>query len=165
MDYLLRVVLAQFFLLAFIMKVRSLHNFRLEISSYNVIPSYLIAIASYLIIFVEIGIIISFVFDLFSFWKQIVCLFMLVIFNLLTWKKNKETKKSACSCFGNLSFLNRYPIRRNIVLLIITFATLFFPESKTSFFFNFHVILFLIWLSLLIILVSEKREVQKTNAA
>ncbi|MFD2747498.1 MauE/DoxX family redox-associated membrane protein [Paenibacillus yanchengensis] len=154
MSYILNVIIALFFTLSLSMKIRSLHNFKLEISSYKIVPMNLVPLSSILVIIVELNIIISFIFEQFGYWKQVACTLLLVIFSALTWMKNKRTGQNTCSCFGSVSFLNKFPFIRNLTLISFSIISLLLPKSEPSVEISYHILLFVIWVTLLIELIS-----------
>lgn len=162
-SYSFNIVIALFFMLAFSMKIRSLKNFELEIASYNIIPIKLVPLTSLLVIIIESYIIIAFIFEQFGYWKQVICILLLIIFSVLTWTKSRKTTNNLCSCFGSVSFLNKFPLIRNIILISLSIISIYIPKSEPTGAISFHILIFVIWLTLLIELISSHSLSRREN--
>ncbi|WP_412102517.1 MauE/DoxX family redox-associated membrane protein [Paenibacillus alvei] len=156
LGYFSSVIVALFFFLSWIMKISSLLNLKLEIMNYNIVPIKLIPITSYFVLILELGIVIFLIFDLLFFYIHIFCIIVLLVFSYLTWRRNEENKERACSCFGNITILNRFPITRNFLLVVLVLISLLSPKFEPSLLLSTQFFLLISWTSLLIKLKTFK---------
>ncbi|MNO44619.1 hypothetical protein D3C76_348660 [compost metagenome] len=163
--YITNTIISIIFFLSFSMKAHNLYNFKLEISTYGILPHRLIGTASYMVIITEAFIVISYLFDWFSGWRQFFCVCMLIIFSIATWIKNRNTQQKSCSCFGSIFILNRFPQLRNIVLISLVLLSYYLPKTTFTFFESIQWTLFICWISLLIEILStrERRETKSVG--
>ncbi len=124
------------FISSFYMKIQSIFSTQCDIFSYNFFKNrYLIKLSSYLLLITEIAISFSFALNLFGFIKNIFCITLLIFFCIILLKKRKQEKntKTSCKCFGDMEFMNKYPLFRNIALLVLLFIQFFLPEYNLTF--------------------------------
>ncbi len=107
------------------MKLQSIQGFRVEIYAYKVLPAAFLTWAAAAILIMECWLFICFATGLAEGWKHILGITLLTCFTWLTWNKKRKTGIEACACFGNIGFLNRFPIYRNIMLIILLLIDFF----------------------------------------
>ncbi|MGF9914882.1 MauE/DoxX family redox-associated membrane protein [Paenibacillus ehimensis] len=115
--YVLDVTIAVLFFLPFYMKLRSYGGLRVDIYSYGVLPVFMLSLAACAVLITEFLLFFLFATGLAEGWKQIAGIGLLSAFTWLTWRKKKSTGAEACVCYGDVGFLNRFPIYRNLVLI------------------------------------------------
>lgn len=71
----------------------------------------------YAIISLESVLSLSFILDLWDGFRQIAACVVLTVFTAFLLLNRETIRKSGCSCFGDRSRLNRYPIARNLTLM------------------------------------------------
>ncbi|MGE7999050.1 MauE/DoxX family redox-associated membrane protein [Lysinibacillus sp. NPDC093190] len=139
------------FISSFYMKIQSIFSTSCEIYSYNILKNrYLVKLSSYILLLTEFVISLCFAFNLFGFKKNIFCAFLLIFFCIILLKKRKQEKntKSSCGCFGDMEFMNKYPLFRNFVLLALLIIQFFLPNYDLTF--RLQIVLFLIIFILII---------------
>ncbi|MWC31299.1 MauE/DoxX family redox-associated membrane protein [Paenibacillus sp. MMS18-CY102] len=62
-----------------------------------------------------------------NWWRAALASGLLLLFIVYLLMKRKNNKKSSCSCIGQVGFLNRYPITRNLSLMVIIIAEAILP--------------------------------------
>ncbi|WP_352223218.1 MauE/DoxX family redox-associated membrane protein [Bacillus sp. SM2101] len=153
-------IISAVFFISFYMKVKSIPTLKCEIYSYRLLKNDFISISSYLLLAIELLLSISFIFNLFGFLKNIFCIGLLLFFCfiLIRKKKQEEIDRSDCSCFGEMKFMNKYPLIRNIVLIFILITQTLLPSY--SFSSQINLILLLIIMQLIVyydLLIQTKR--------
>ncbi|KQO10864.1 MauE/DoxX family redox-associated membrane protein [Paenibacillus sp. Leaf72] len=159
--YTANIIIAVSFLLAFNSKLRNIFNFQLEISSYNILPFKTISIAARLVIGLELLLAIAFIFDLWEVWRQAMSIILLVFFSIITWRKNRGKAQNSCSCFGEVSFLNKNPLLRNGLLILFVLITMYNAEIPINTIVSLQLMFLSIWLVLLIEILFIKNWVKR----
>lgn len=132
LTYASDLLIAILFFLSFYMKVTNLHQLPLEINSYQVIPYYYAKIAAYLLLITEGGIFLLYITGLAFVMKELLLIVLLLVFIALILRKRKQQGNLECGCFGKADSLNKYPLQRNMILLVIVIAKLFLPIRMFS---------------------------------
>lgn len=107
------------FFLSFYSKVQNIMGFGVEISSYRIVSFQLSKLFAYLVLILELLIILCYWAELFPFTRNLVVAGLLLVFSLLTLYKRRKLKITSCNCFGEIEFLNKFPISRNLILVSI----------------------------------------------
>ncbi|NEN81041.1 MauE/DoxX family redox-associated membrane protein [Paenibacillus elgii] len=115
--YVLDVTIAVLFFLPFYMKLRSFEGLKVEIYAYGVLPASMLSLAACAVLIAEFLLFFLFATGLAEGWKQFAAIGLLSVFTWLTWRKKRSTGAEACACYGNVGFLNRFPVYRNLVLI------------------------------------------------
>ena len=149
MEYLstvINIIISTVFFASFYMKAKAPILLRCEIYSYHLIKEQHIKIVGYLFLLMELAISIIFVFDLFQWYKYIFCILLLLFFCVLIFKKQKEEgeKVQSCNCFGEMKFLNKYPLIRNSILIIFLVLQFFLPNPDYVLEYKFILLLIVI---------------------
>ncbi|MGN4128226.1 MauE/DoxX family redox-associated membrane protein [Lysinibacillus sphaericus] len=121
-NYTINIILGSLFLLAFYAKIINIKDFNLEIIDYKVVPRRLAPIAAVCVLSLELGLFFSFTLSKYYFLSNSVAICLLTLFTIFTYLKNQSKKDNSlktCTCFGNVKFLNKYPIQRNLFLIIV----------------------------------------------
>lgn len=163
LGYIFNIVIALFFCIAVSTKVGSVYNFQLEVASYRVVPKRLLPAAGYIVLTIEFLLILTPIFNLAGIWRQIVCISLLAAFSYMTWGGNSGRDQHVCSCFGQLTFLNKFPLLRNTILILITTISMILPEYRPSIMVSFQILLLIVWISLLLQLLSSSRRGSGVN--
>jgi len=158
LAYILDLCFAMLFFLSFNNKIINIENFRYEISSYRILPSSMQYLASYMILALELSIFFLFVSGLLNFWREIICIGLLLFFSVLTWRKTRLTGMITCTCFGTVSFLNKFPIMRNLTLIGLLTIDLTINNREFEFYSFVNTFFIAITISFLIELVQMKLE-------
>jgi hypothetical protein len=144
------VLIAFFFFLACYMKMQNIGEFKYEMMTYNVIPRRLAPLAAYLFLALEWVIAGLFLFHNKGPLKEVLAVGLLLLFALVLHIKKRGVQ--SCTCFGELSWLNRRPIVRNATaaaVILLNAAVVpggsFLSAVESSFvFLSFVLILFLV---------------------
>ena len=99
-----------------------------------------------------------FVSGLLNFWREIICIGLLLFFSVLTWRKTRLTGMITCTCFGTVSFLNKFPIMRNLTLIGLLTIDLTINNREFEFYSFVNTFFIAITISFLIELVQMKLE-------
>ncbi|WP_407945732.1 MauE/DoxX family redox-associated membrane protein [Paenibacillus puerhi] len=151
------MMLAFLFLLSFYTKVFNINNFIYEISSYGVLPKRLLLISAVSILIYELVLFILYSFGTFTVIREILGITLMVIFSIVTIKKKIKEKTGACSCFGNMRLLNKFPIIRNLFICGLMLMNLNAPVN-----YNFQVgILLIIWIVSIVIIIDLYQTIGK----
>lgn len=143
----LDLLIATLFFLPFYMKLRNIEGFKVEVYAYGVVPAFLLSWAAYAVLLIEFFLFFSFATGLAEGWKQLIGIGLLSMFTLLTWKKKKITGEESCLCYGEVGFLNKFPIYRNIILIGFILINLFIESTPTSAYLMLISLLFVMALS------------------
>lgn len=133
---IISLLISSTFIASFYMKTKSFPSTKCEIYSYKIIKNrQLINISSYFLLITELMIAICFAFNLFGSIKIVFCGLLLIFFCLILLSKRKKEKdvKGSCSCFGDMEFMNKYPLFRNCILLGLLLIQLFLPNYQLDF--------------------------------
>jgi len=86
---------------------------------------------SYAVLGAESVLVLTFGLNIGAPYRQVLALLLLASFTaFLVWNR-LSTGEEECSCFGEGSKLNRYPIARNLVLAALVLVTLVFDQEET----------------------------------
>lgn len=130
----INIIISAVFFSSFYMKAKSPTLLRCEVYSYHVIADKYIKKISSLFLLIELALAIVFALNLFQSFKNITCILLLVFFCLLILKKQKAEGKAvrSCSCFGEMKLLNKYPLIRNCILILILNLQFILPNPNYS---------------------------------
>ncbi|WP_397376132.1 MauE/DoxX family redox-associated membrane protein [Paenibacillus sp. sptzw28] len=160
MVFLLGTIISFIFFSSSYSKIVSMENFHMELASYG-IPFKWVPILSRIILIFEAGLFIVFLLnDTMNKWKQLLAAIFIITLTILTIVKN-GLKNRECSCFGTNHPLSRFPILRNVVILLLLVIDYFLlKESYSS---HEFVLSLLIVLSITFILenIKYKNELEK----
>nr|WP_275444576.1 MauE/DoxX family redox-associated membrane protein [Paenibacillus sp. ACRRX] len=120
-------LLAAVFFAAFYSKVSRIQDFQLSIGSYRLLKEKYLAAAARGVLTTEILLFVTFASGTASYVKESMAIVILAWFTFaLLWKRRRANDEAAtCSCFGSNSWLNRYPLTRNLVLLALAAGKVF----------------------------------------
>ncbi|MFD0587315.1 MauE/DoxX family redox-associated membrane protein [Paenibacillus sp. GCM10027627] len=134
--YIVDMSLAAIFAIAFTSKSgHTFPDFKLSIASYRIIPGRAIPFVGFAILITELGLCVLFILDLSPLWTGSVAAGLLCAFSAgLLWKKKFlfHDESISCTCFGSISWMNKYPIGRNIALLALVAASAILPDRAFS---------------------------------
>ena len=132
--FLLDLVLGVLFLAAFYFKLNGFRDFELSIQSYRVLPLSLIRAAAILLLVFEFCLFISFASGQALYYKELGAIGLLLAFTIFLARKRRldDEQGSACSCFGSIGFLNRYPVSRNLILIGLCAGKCLLPAAVLS---------------------------------
>lgn len=129
-SFLIDVSFAFLFFYSFLSKVNSPY-LQSEIYSYVKLPYRLLSLSAILLLFMELFIAISFAANWIPVYKEISVMAVLLVFMVLSMNKQKKGNGS-CACFGNLTILNKFPLFRNSLFLMLLFIKLLLPQRMPS---------------------------------
>lgn len=119
---LLAICIAALFFLPFYMKLKSFEGLQAEIHTYDVLTPRLLPWAASTVLLAEFGLSVLFAAGWGWGWRHILGTGLLGMFALFTWRKKRRSGVESCACFGTVSFLNRFPIYRNMVIIGLLLA-------------------------------------------
>ncbi|UHA75187.1 MauE/DoxX family redox-associated membrane protein [Paenibacillus sp. 481] len=147
-SILFQFIIAFIFALSLFSKLSDYDSFFQEVESLEIIPHKLIALSVYSLLIFELFLVVSYVLDLFSVWRELFTITLLLFFIIILLRKTKTKNQTTCSCFGNDNFLNKYPIQRNLILILICILNMnivsFQFQWSHSIFLFFSILLFLV---------------------
>ncbi|OAB42021.1 MauE/DoxX family redox-associated membrane protein [Paenibacillus glacialis] len=146
-TYILDLTIAVLFFIPFYMKLRSYEGFKLEIYSYGVLSPSLLSLGATIVLIVELLLFFFFATGLANGIKHLMGIGLLVVFTFLTWRKKRITGLETCACYGSISFLNRFPIYRNLVLITLLLIDFTFYREIRDFYHSILLIFFVMALS------------------
>ncbi|WP_127570071.1 MauE/DoxX family redox-associated membrane protein [Paenibacillus xylaniclasticus] len=85
-----------------------------------ILPAPLLKVGVLLVIGVEMVIASSYLLDFFYYWREVATIFLLLFFILFIFFKKRVTGTAECTCFGHGNPLNKFPIYRNSILILLT---------------------------------------------
>lgn len=115
------------------MKFKNISDFKLELYSYRIFPKKMLKIAVVLVLSWELLLVIFFASGQFRLYKEILAIFTLVIFSIATVRKRGTNREMLCKCYGTLEILNKYPITRNVLIIIMIMINFFLPNYQSSY--------------------------------
>lgn len=118
-GYVLDMTISVLFFLPFYIKALRFRNFRIELYSYGILPRSLVPAAAFAVLSLECVLFITFACGLFEGWKEPAAIILLGAFAFFSWRKTKLTGVDACACYGDIAFLNRSPVYRNAILIVL----------------------------------------------
>ncbi|MEC0231975.1 MauE/DoxX family redox-associated membrane protein [Paenibacillus alba] len=154
LAYVLDMVMAILFFMPFYMKLLRFPNFRMEIYAYGILPRSLITLTAIVVAALEFILFLAFTSGLFDVWKELAAALLLGLFALFTWRKIRMTGIEACACYGEIAFLNRYPVQRNLILIGLLTLGMFLHSGVRDLNVIFNSLLFVMAMSFFIELVQ-----------
>lgn len=128
LSIVLQFILSFIFALSVYSKLLDIQVFLQEVNSLRMFNKKLTVIAVYLLLVVEFSLVVFYIFDVFHVWRELVTIMVLSFFILILVKKKKIRLQGSCSCFGNNSILNKYPIQRNLILIMLSILNIKFKH-------------------------------------
>lgn len=119
MSDIIDILIFLTFFLSFYSKVQNVIGFGVEIASYRIFNFQSSRFFAYLVLFAELSLLICYWLDRFQFIRSVTVISLLILFSLFALHKKRKLKVNTCSCFGDIDFLNKYPVLRNMVLIIL----------------------------------------------
>lgn len=113
------------------MKLRDLHSVVLEINNIlrlNKSKYSFLLIITYLLIILEFSIAVLYTITNTKMVEYVV-LVLMIFFSFYIIIKRTFNNQYTCSCFGNISILNKYPLQRNIILISLILINIFNNNS------------------------------------
>ncbi|MFF2889351.1 MauE/DoxX family redox-associated membrane protein [Paenibacillus sp. NPDC057967] len=135
LAYLTDMLLAgMFFLAAFSKLGSSFADFRLSITSYRVLPRSFLTPAAGIVLAAELGLVVLYGFGLLPIWRDLLAVLLFAGFTIMLFRKRRlqESEDTSCSCFGKIEVLNKYPVMRNVVLMLLAGGRLALPDRATA---------------------------------
>lgn len=136
-SFLIDWTMVIIFSLSFFSKLFTFDNFILHIQSYKILPRKWASFSAALILIIEICLVIGFAVGDFVL-TNILTILLLVAFSIILTRK-KELGE--CNCFGDISWLNRLPLLRNAILILLLAIDVFI-HTRELFFRNDIVFIF-----------------------
>ncbi|ADM68053.1 hypothetical protein GMA19_00168 [Paenibacillus polymyxa E681] len=156
------MIIAVLFFTSFYAKIGEIEGFKYEIYSYQVVRSMgLVQLAVYAVLAAECVLFISFAAGILDGFKEWACILLMLFFSVFTIRKRMRTGVTTCACFGEMKWLNRTPIMRNIAIILILLVDLLVTRS-TNIFLATNLILLIVSIGFVMELArmkfNEKRE-------
>lgn len=119
-------IFATIFLISFIGKIRNMKESTLMVQSYGVVPTNLLRASTIALVTIEFLLVILFVSGVLRWARDVMTILLMLFFILIILVKRRNQKDSkACSCIGDVEFINKYPITRNIIFIGILLTDIF----------------------------------------
>lgn len=135
LAYLTDMLLAaMFFLAAFSKLGSSFADFRLSIASYRVLPRQVLTLAAGGVLAAEFALFLLYGFGFLHIWKDLFAVLLFAGFTLMLFRKRRlqESDDTSCSCFGKIEVLNKYPVLRNIILMLLAGGRIALPDRAPA---------------------------------
>lgn len=163
MTYTIEAVLSFILLAALYMKATDYHNARYDVFSYGLIPYDYSKVTVGIVLGIEGSLAACFITSKFTTAASIVAVVLFTCFSLALLYKRSKQGASSCSCFGNMTWLNRMPLTRNVILIILASARAFMPERNDTVQSNVTLLLLIILfiLTIDIVLAFKKGSIQR----
>ncbi|WP_238186940.1 MauE/DoxX family redox-associated membrane protein [Paenibacillus sp. L3-i20] len=132
--FVVDLLIAALFFAAFYSKASMFRDLELSIHSYRIIRLEWIRPAAIVLLISEFMLFIAFASGLALYYKEMAAIVLLLMFNLLLLRKRRLDREnsSTCSCFGSISFLNRYPLSRNTIFIALCAGKCIVPTYALS---------------------------------
>lgn len=127
-------------------KLTDIKNIREEVRTLKLVPIPITNLSVNVLIGLEILLVISFLFNILNPWKELFSIVLLLFFSYTLLLKRKITEVSECSCFGESSFLNKRPLLRNMLLIVLCIVSLILPLRVSPFQSYISVLLVIIYI-------------------
>ncbi|RJE86265.1 hypothetical protein D3P07_19525 [Paenibacillus sp. 1011MAR3C5] len=121
---------AMFFLAAFSKLGAFFADFRLSIAAYRVLPRQLLSLAAGSVLAAEFALCLLYGFGLLHVWKDLFAVLLFAGFTIMLFRKRRlqESDDTSCSCFGKIEVLNKYPVVRNVILMLLAGGRMALPD-------------------------------------
>lgn len=144
------------FFTSFYSKIGKVEGFQYEIYSYRVVRSMkLTQWASYCVLAMECALFLCFATGLLDGIKEVTCILIMIGFSIFTIRKRKITGVTTCACFGEMKWLNRFPISRNVFIILVLLLDLFVTR-RTDVLISANLVILTVSLGLLMELIRIK---------
>ncbi|WP_197937713.1 MauE/DoxX family redox-associated membrane protein [Paenibacillus sp. GSMTC-2017] len=132
--FVMDIIIAALFFIAFYSKANMFRDLELSVQSYRIIPVNWIRPASIGLLLSELLLFLTFASGLALYYKEICAIVLLLLFNFIVIRKRRldRDNNSSCSCFGSISFLNRYPLSRNTIFIVLCAVKCIVPTHSIS---------------------------------
>ncbi|WP_353938258.1 MauE/DoxX family redox-associated membrane protein [Bacillus cereus] len=128
------LIIAFIFFASFYMKSYSIHGLKCDLILYDIFPSKYTLFFSYIVLISEFFIFIMFILNVFYPYKELGTIALMICFILLILRKKYlyKLEKTSCSCFGKMQFMNKSPIVRNSIIILLLLIKIMLPlPSRT----------------------------------
>lgn len=132
LSFGIKVIMGVIFSLSLYSKLVDPSDILEEIQTLKIVPSSLLKLGYYILLFVEVLIIFCFIFDFLYFSREIFTIVILLFFSATILLKRKRTNITSCSCFGENNILNKFPLLRNSILISFCITNLIMNRELSS---------------------------------
>lgn len=124
LSLIINISFSSLFLLSIVGKLTNLKDTRLMVLSYGVLPQRFAYAAVTLLLVAECALLLLFVADEWKLARDIAAIGTLFIFSIAIVNKRKSNNRDSagCACIGSVDTLNKYPLTRNALLIVILLA-------------------------------------------
>lgn len=157
LSYLLtciNIVFALIFFTSFYMKIVQFSNLKYVILSYELVKNnFLVHMGSIVVVGIELLLVLSYMIQADLVVREVFVIMLLLFFNIILYKKQLHSKdKTSCNCFGNVSFLNKNPITRNSIFIILILMKILVAMKWE--YADFNQSLLIIWACALVVVID-----------
>lgn len=131
--YLIDIILAvMFFLAAFSKLGAPFADFRLSIAAYRIVPGKLLTLAAGSVLFIEFALFLLYGFGFLLLWRNSLALLLFAGFTVMLFRKRRlsDSEDTSCSCFGQMEALNKHPVIRNVILMVLAGGRMALPDRS-----------------------------------
>lgn len=154
MTMVIDCLFATIFFISFIGKIKNMKDSILMVQSYGVVPFGLLKASTYLLVLFELLLAILFAAGVVREVRDVMTILLLIFFiSVILIKRRSREDSNTCSCIGEVEFINKYPVTRNIILMLMLLADLIFFSSHPLQ--HEHAAWIVIMISVLLALLSE----------
>jgi len=134
-KFIIRLIFSLIYIASAVLKILDFEYFKYTLTSYNILPSNIIAILSFLIITVELVLGIMILFNISYECAVLGGIILMILFVMFDLWSIIYSKDWVCSCFGSIfnTKITYLTLFRNIVFCITGIAALFNPTKYLSF--------------------------------
>ncbi|MDF2668757.1 MAG: hypothetical protein K0R67_1063 [Paenibacillus sp.] len=129
---LLEAAISFIFLIAALHKIQDFGSTLLDIRSYELIPSRLSLFAGLVLVLTEVLLATAYSLGLVPLIRDSAAILLLVVFSIALIRKRRRSPAGTCNCFGSLTWMNRYPIRRNLLFISTILLIWLLPHRSSA---------------------------------
>ncbi|GEM_PF-3097750 len=128
-SFVIHLIMIAIFSLSFFTKLSAFDDFKLHIHSYKFVPQSFVTFTASMVLIIEILLVIGFAIGEVLLTNTVTIVLLAAFSVILKWKQ----ENAECNCFGNVSWLNRLPLMRNAILLLLVITDMFIHSREFKF--------------------------------
>jgi len=146
-------IFAAIFFISFFGKVKNMQDSILMVKSYGVVPARLLKASTIALVMIECLLAVLFILGVYRWVRDVITIVLLLFFILIILiKRRKQEGSKSCSCIGEVAFINKYPVTRNIIFIVLLLTDLFTSSHSQL---HEHSPLIVLTISIMIAMLSE----------